>query len=77
MRQLLDVQPLQAVQKTVQRFEGYIMKVCLASRITKGHSAFNFFYIWLSNNVLTVSQRELPLLDKDIFKTSLYYLLSM
>ena len=27
MRQLLDVQPLQAVQKTVQRFEGYIMKV--------------------------------------------------
>ena len=27
MRQLLDVQPLQSVQKTVQRFEGYIMKV--------------------------------------------------
>jgi len=26
MRQLLDVQPLQAVQKTVQRFEGYVMK---------------------------------------------------
>ena len=30
MRQLLDVQPLQAVQKTVQRFEGYIMKVELS-----------------------------------------------
>ncbi|XP_057309059.1 oxysterol-binding protein-related protein 1-like [Hydractinia symbiolongicarpus] len=26
MRQLLDVQPLQAVQKTVQRFEGYVVK---------------------------------------------------
>ncbi|XP_065062635.1 oxysterol-binding protein-related protein 1-like [Rhopilema esculentum] len=26
MRQLLDVQPMQVVQKTVQRFEGYLMK---------------------------------------------------
>lgn len=27
MRQLLQVQPLLAVQKTVQRFEGYLLKV--------------------------------------------------
>jgi len=27
MKLLLDVQPLQAIQRTVQRFEGYILKV--------------------------------------------------
>lgn len=57
MRQLLDVQPLQAVQKTVQRFEGYIMKVELSLLFLNVEPIFCKIFHNI-NSLETVQHRE-------------------